>query len=74
MSIVEIIHEKFSIAAWSEYNQKRYGMNTCKKVKDAMFLMDLRDIYKFQLEQEACSEIVSCRCSIVKIEEAIKTA
>jgi len=73
MSIENIIHEKYSIAAGAEFTQKRYGLKSCKKVKDASYLKDIKDIYMYQKEKEGCGENTGCNCSVSKLEDLIKT-
>lgn len=73
MSLVNTINEKFCIAAYERYKAKRYGITSCKITVDEFYLMDIRDIYNRHLEQVDCGDTLTCRCSITKIEEIIKT-
>ena len=73
MSTTNTIYEKLAIAGWEAYKAKRYGIKTCKPKMDIEYIQNLKEIYLFFLEKEACEEAISCYCTVERLEETINT-
>jgi|LakMenEpi03Aug12_release.lakeMendotaPanAssembly.Ray.scaffolds.fasta_scaffold4707938_1 hypothetical protein len=66
------INKLFADAVFSNYRKKRYGLKKCKTTYEPEYLNDMRELLKRNTELKQCNKVLGS-CSILKIEETIKT-
>ncbi len=67
------INKLFAESVFTLYKKKRYGLKKCQMTYDPEFLSDMKELHSRSLELKACERTFSKACSLVTLEEKIKT-